>query len=148
MIYRWNIKDNSTPLWTSSPYNGLIYDLEYSQEHDLLIAAVENEGIFGIPVNSQTNNVIFSDFPRVSFLQLNSSGDRLFALMNPTGEAEIISYSMSTAAPVFSFSAESYFNLGETDTWVSPGSIYNFEVSTSNGYIALAGKNLLVVELQ
>ena len=148
VIYRWNIRDHSTPLWISSPYKGWIYDLEYSQENDLLIAAVDNEGIFGIPVNSQTNNAIFSDSAHGPFIQLNSSGDRIFALMDSITGTEIISYSMSIAAPVFSFSEDSYFNLQEAGTWVSPGSIFDFEVSTSNRYIALAGKNVLVVELQ
>ena len=148
VIYRWNIRDNSTPRWISSPYSGWIYDLEYSQEDDLLIAAVDNEGIFGIPVNSQTNNAIFSDSTHEPFIQLNSSGDRVFALMDSISGTEIISYSMSIAAPVFSFSQDSYFKLEEAGTWVSPGSIFDFEVSTSNRYIALAGKNVLVVELQ
>ena len=148
VIYRWNIRDNSMPLWiSSSPYNGWITDLEYSQKNDLLVAAVDNEGIFGIPADSQTNNAIFSDSAQDPFIQLNSSGDRVFALMDGL-DTEVISYSMSMAARVFSFSEDSSFTLRASGIRVSPGAIFDFEVSTNNRYIALVGHNVLVVELQ
>ncbi len=147
VIYRWNIRDNSMPLWiSSSPYDGWITDLEYSNKNDLLVAAVDNEGIFGIPTDSQRKNVIFSDSAQEPFIQLNSSGDRVFALMHGW-DTEVIGYSMQ-AVRVFSFSEDSYFTLRATGIRVRTRSIFDFEVSTNNRHIALAGHNVLVVELQ
>jgi len=147
-INRWAVQNNRTPIATIETRD-LAVDLEYSMSGEILYAAIEDEGLFGFPIGDGRRKVIFSEGMSAydTFIQLNSTGDRLLASMGGYNNVQITAFSTRFANPVFSITEDDYFR-DSNDKYVDRvRRIYDYEISRDNKYLAIVGHAVMVFEL-
>ncbi|MEP5757904.1 MAG: hypothetical protein ABJ327_01080 [Litoreibacter sp.] len=145
-IYRWTVRNNQSPTAIVDVGQTLVTDLEYAVSEQLLFAAIDQKELVGLPLDETEDRAFFTAQINDSWIQLDSSGDRLFTSYFSD---RLTAFSTKLANPVFSLSDDDYIfdSVASFDGGRRVRAIFDFEVSTNNRHLAIAGYALAVLEL-